>query len=295
MYFWTDKGGRRHVAYGKATHISPYDLSIGLSGKSPNSVKKNSHNGKLNPDRYKLHNQIIMSYFNGHTPYGANDKKIAYFTGGGTASGKGTFSHNISEYYSKDDNPVIIDPDDIKEKLIAADGKVMNDWNTKYYHAESKLISDRLFEISAQNNYPTLYDGTSVNFPTISSRLEYMKRLGYTTEMRFMTTDVNTVLDSSLDRYRKTGRLVSITRALDTHKSAQTTAPKLFTITDSMKLYSRKGNNVSLIATGGKGKMNIKDQKVWDNFQKQGEYDLSKDAYNAYMDKYNSIKKERGD
>ena len=298
MYFWTDKQGRKRVAFGKATHIQPYDsfISMGLSAKRFNSIKKNTHHGKLTSERYKLHNQIIKDYFNGKTPYPDNAKnKIAYFTGGGPASGKGTFSHNVKDYYSKDDNPVVIDPDEIKEMLIAADGKVMSERNTSFYHTESLMLANRVFEIAAQNNYPVLYDGTATNFGTINAKLSLMKSLGYKTEMRYMVTDVNTALDSSLDRYRIGGRLVSLDRLLMAHEGAQTTAPQLFNVVDNMKLYSRSGNNVTLVATGGKGTMNIKDQKTYDNFQKQGAYRLTKDAVNTYMERYQQIKTERGE
>ena len=295
-YFWTDKNGKRHVAYGNAKNITPYDLSVGLNARRFNSIKQNTHNGKFDSNRYKLHNQIIRDYFQGKKPYADDEKnKVAYFTGGGPASGKGTFSHNIKDYYSKDDNPVVIDPDDIKEKLIVADGKVMTERNTSFYHTESLMLANRVFEIAAQNNYPVLYDGTATNYGTIMAKLNTMKSLGYKTEMRFMTSDVNTVLDSSLDRYRTSGRLVDLGRLLQCHESAQTTAPMLFKSVDDMKLYSRKGNNITLVATGGKGTMNIKDQKTYDNFTKQGAYRLNNDAVNAYMEKYQEIKAERGE
>lgn len=296
IYFWTDSNGNKRVAYGNATHISPYDLSMALSAKRYNSIKANSHHGKLSSERYKLHNQIIKDYFKGKTPYGPNDDKVAYFTGGGPASGKGTFSHNIKDYYSKDDNPVVIDPDDIKELLIAADGKKMSHRNTTFYHSESLMLANRIFEIASQNNYPTLYDGTATNYATIMAKVRAMKNLGYKTEMRYMVSDVNTLLNSSLDRYQTSGRLVDLTSLLSTHQNAQSTAPKLFEQIDDMKLYNRKGNVISLVATGGvKGGMNVKDQKVWDNFQNQGAYTITKDAYDTYMERYNKIKTERGE
>ena len=295
MYFWTDKNGRKHVAYGNAKNIESYDnfISIGLSARRYNSIKQNTHHGRLSSERYKLHNQIIKDYFAGKKPYSDGDKKIAYFTGGGPASGKGTFSHNVKDYYSKDDNPVVVDPDDVKELLIAADGKQMSERNTTYYHTESLMLANRIFQIAAQNNYPVLYDGTATNYGTIMEKLNLMKSLGYKTEMRYMSTDVNTALDSSLDRYRTSGRLVSLDRLLMAHEGAQTTAPQLSNIVDDMKLYNRNG--VTLVATGGNGTMNIKDQKTYDNFTKQGAYKLNKDAVNNYMSRYQQIKDERGE
>ena len=171
----------------------------------------------------------------------------------------------------------------------------MSERNTAFYHTESLMLANRIFEIAAQNNYPVLYDGTATNFGTIDAKLSLMKSLGYKTEMRYMVTDVNTALDSSLDRYRTSGRLVNLDRLLMAHEGAQTTAPQLFDVVDNMKLYNRNGKNVTLIATGGNGTMNIKDQKTFDNFTKQGAYKLTKDAVNTYMEKYQQIKDERGE
>lgn len=296
IFFWTDSKGRRRVGYGNAVHVTPYDLTMALSTKRFNSIKKNSHKGKLTAERYQLHNQIIRDYFKGKKPYRAGDSKIAYFTGGGPASGKGTFAHNVKDYYSKDDAPIVVDADDIKELLIAADGKKMTERNTSFYHSESLMLANRIFDIAAQNNYPVLYDGTATNYATIMAKIHTMKNLGYKTEMRYMVSDVNTLLNSSLDRYRDKGRLVDLARLLETHQNAQTTAPALFEQIDDMKLYNRKDDVVTLIATGGKNSgMNVKDQKVWENFQKQGAYTITKDAYNQYMERYRKIKAERGE
>ena len=45
--------------------------------------------------------QIINSYFKDKTPYEEGDEKIALFTGGGPAAGKGRFSSNIDEFYNR--------------------------------------------------------------------------------------------------------------------------------------------------------------------------------------------------
>lgn len=293
--FWTDKNGHRRVAFGNATQISDYDLSYGLNTWRKTSIKKNSTNGRLNSSRYKLHNQIIQEYFAGKTPYRQGQQKIALFTGGGTASGKGNFSKDIAKYYSKDENPVKIDSDELKKRLLEADtGKTkLNDFTGAYYHTESTILANRIYEIAVQNNYPVLFDGTSTNFPTIDTRLKLAQKNGYKTKMCFMTSDANTILESSLDRYRIDGRIVPLPTILGTHIAAQSTVPKLFENIDEMKLYNRVGNKISLIAKGGKGMQTTKmDMKLWNNFMNPDAYKLDTGAINLYNERLADIKRQ---
>ena len=293
--FWTDKNGRRRVSFGKATQVSDYDLSYGLNTWRKTSIKDNSTNGRLDSNRYRLHNQIIQEYFAGKTPYRQGQQKIALFTGGGTASGKGNFSKDLKKYYSKDENPIIIDSDKLKERLLFADhGKTkLSDFTGAYYHTESTILAKRIYEIAVQNDYPVLFDGTSTTFSTIDSRLQLAQKNGYKTKMCFMTADANTILESSLDRYKIEGRIVPLPKMIQTHINAQATVPKLFENVDDIKLYNRTGNKISLVAKGGKGKQITKtDMKLWDNFMNPNAYKLDTGAINLYNERLADIKQQ---
>lgn len=299
IYFWTDKNGNKKVAYGGAYDISPYDLSYGLNARNYNSLKANSHHGKLDSSRYRLHNQIIRDMFANKTPYKQGEQKIALFTGGGSASGKGNFSKDIDKYYSKNDDPVKIDSDELKNKLLQADidngvyskGKV----DPSFYHEESTILAKRLYEIAVQNNYPVLFDGTSTNVGAVDFRAAMAKSHGYKTEMCFMVAEPKTILQSSLDRYAKEGRVVPLGFMMNTHKSAQTTVPQLFGKVDEMRVYHRSDSNkISLIATGGQGKTTtITDDRMWNNFTDPNAYTLETGAVNNYTNKLAAIKASR--
>ena len=66
------------------------------------------------------------------------------FTGGGPASGKSTFTRDVKGYYQNDDNPVILDADALKERLLYADtGKTqLDDKTSTYYHNESVMLQE---------------------------------------------------------------------------------------------------------------------------------------------------------
>ena len=298
IFFWTDDGGQRHVGFGKARNLSPYNVSYALTTRNDNSIKHNvvTHKGvtKLDSNRYKIHNAIIRDYFQNKTPYKDGDKKLVQFTGGGSASGKGTFVKDQDQYFSKNGDPVKIDSDELKMALMKLDGKSTD---PSYYHEESTMLAKRIYEIALQNNYPVLFDGTASFYPGfMSDKVGLAKSLGYETEMRYMITDANTALQSSLDRYRTTGRLVPATALLRTHRGAQDAVPQLLKSKDidNIKVYYRgNGNKITKIAEGGKGKSTIYDQKVYENFLKPNAYNLDTGAMNNFTNQVAQIKAQR--
>lgn len=286
MGWITLKDGRRIPYFGLSYDRTPdYDLRDALSESKNNSVKDNLKDGKLSKERNALYNKIIEDYFKGHNRYKPGEEKYCLFTGGGPASGKGGFVKNIDKYYSKDDNPVKIDPDEIKKLLLKADtGKdTLDPETTGYYHEESSMLAKRIFEVGIKNNYPVLFDGTATGIKSLIQKLDLASGNGYRTQMCFMTAPAGTVLDSSLSRYANTGRIVDINVMLSAHTKAQAAVPQILKLVDDVKVYSREGGNVVLMASGGKGKpISISDKRSWDIFMKEGAYDLDSGALIRY-------------
>ena len=298
IFFWTDSQGRKRVSYGNARDLSPYNVSYGLKDINPNSVRDNiNHKGdNLSTERRKLHSTIIKEVFSGHKPYADGQTKVAMFTGGGPASGKSTFTNDIDKYYQNKDNPVVLDADALKERLLYADtGKTqLDDQTSTYYHSESVILQKRLYEIAIANNYPVVLDGTATSTGPFFQKVGQATQAGYVTKMCFMTADANTLLDSSLDRYSRTGRVVPLERIIQSSTDAQSAVPKMFSKLDDVKVYSRRGNSITLMAKGGKGSMAIADQKLWDNFTDPNAYHLDSGAVTMYNNKLVAIKQKRG-
>lgn len=250
-------------------------------------------NGNLTPERAEVHRQILESYFKDHKPYAPGDEKVAMFTGGGAASGKGVFSKNIGDFYSQNKNPMIIDPDEVKKMLAKADGKTMDERLTAYYHEESSALAKQIYGTALQNNYPTLYDGTATG-GGVYKLLDAAKKAGYKTEMSFVYSDFKTVRQNSLDRFVKQKRLVPLHQLTAAHRKAYDAVQKLSGVVDSLKVYDNAGRNLRLTAEGGKGKnLNVKDNASWKRFsESSGEFTLNEKQIDDYMQDVLKLKKQ---
>lgn len=252
-------------------------------------------NGQLTPERAAVHRRIIEKYLGPCKPYKEGEEKLALFTGGGGASGKGKFSKNVGNFYSKDDHPAIIDPDEIKKDLAAADGTELNDKLTGYYHEESSSIAKQIYELALSNNLPCLYDGTATGIGSVLKKLALAEKFGYKTEMSFVFSDWDTVRQNSLDRFRNQGRLVPIRRLLGAHIQAYSAVLGLQDKFDSFKLYDNAGRNLRQIGASSKGKkLKISDQTSWERFkQSPQEFALSEREINRYLADADKIAAER--
>lgn len=267
------------------------------------SLADHLKNGELTPERQEVHRQIIENYFKGHQPYGPNDEKVAMFTGGGGASGKGTFTkvgddghRNIGDYYSQDKNPLVIDADEIKKELAKADGRVIDDTLTGYYHEESSSLAKQIYATSLQNNYPTLFDGTATGVGSALKKVDMAHKYGYKAEMCFLYSDWETVRENSLGRYENTGRLVPLGHLTKAHRDAYDAVVAQQDKYDSFKLYDNAGRKMKLVGTSSLGKqLTIKDKESWDKFSKsKADFTLSPEETSKYNRRAAAITKKRG-
>ena len=299
-------GGKTTIKDGKimfnGKEVDKLDVSTPGEPKV-SSLADHLKNGALTPERQEVHRQIIENYFKGHQPYGPNDEKVAMFTGGGGASGKGTFTkvrddghRNIGDYYSQDKNPLVIDADEIKKQLAKADGKVLDDSLTGYYHEESSSLAKQIYATSLQNNYPTLFDGTATGVGSALKKVSMAEKYGYKTEMCFLYSDWETVRENSLGRYENTGRLVPLGHLTKAHRDAYDAVVAQQDKYDSFKLYDNAGRKMKLVGTGSKGKpLNITDKESWNRFGKsKDEFTLSPEETSKYNRRAAAITKKRG-
>ena len=263
--------------------------------------------GELSPKRLEVHRQIMEDYFKGrvglkegqtpveHQPYGPNDEKVAMFTGGGGASGKGAFGKNPGKFYSQNKNPLVIDPDEIKKQLAKADGKELNDELTGYYHEESSALAKQIFSTSLQNNYPTMFDGTATGVGSTLKKVALAEKHGYKTEMSFVFSDWSTVRQNSLDRYENTGRLVPPAQLLGAHQKAYGAVTELQDKFDSFKVYDNAGRDLKLVGSQtGKQKLKITNTESFARFSKSAdEFKLSTDEIDRYYADVAKIKQKK--
>ena len=259
----------------KGKPIDDFDMS---EAKDNNSIGQNMKNGKLTEERLALHQELIEDYFRHHKPYAPGQEKRALFTGGGGASGKGVFSKvdskkgidNIARFFSKNSNPIIIDPDSIKKMLCNADGhgNLTAAW-TSFYHEESSSLAKQIYSTALKHNFPVMYDGTMTGFDSSLKKINQAKKAGYKVDMRCIFADKDTVVMNALDRYKNTGRLVPLTDMAKAHRNAYNSFTKLAPHTDSFALYDNSGRKLNLVATSKNGsKLKVVNKDDFDRFSK---------------------------
>lgn len=267
-----------HLTF-KGKEVEKLNTSDIMSDKKKN--RKGSMNdyvdkdGNVSPERLEVHRQIIEEYFGDHKPYKPGEEKKALFTGGGGASGKGTlFTKNIGKVYSSDDNPVIVDADELKNKLNAYDYehgrfdgqedketyKQLNDVTTGWYHEESSALAKQIYKMCLDNDYPVLFDGTATNIDSTVEKIKQAEKAGYKTEMNFLFSDAKTVIANSLVRYMHTGRLVPITQQLKAHRNAFKAVLGIYTKFDNFSLWDNRVVGKEWVTNPKTGKKEYRDR-----------------------------------
>lgn len=278
-------------------------LDVSEAGKpGEDALADHLKNGELSAERLEVHRQILEDAFKGHRPYAPGEEKVAMFTGGGGASGKGAFSKDIEKFYSQNKNPLVVDPDEIKKSLAIADGHVDKDGKaslnsdlTRYYHEESSALAKQIYATSLAHNYPVMYDGTATGVKSTESKISLAEKNGYKTEMRFVYSDWKTVRQNALDRQLKSGRFVPPQAIVGAHSKAHNAVIALSGKFTNIKVYDNAGRNLRLVATGSKSKsLSVIDSVSWSRFSKsEKEFTLTASEIKRFMDDAKKIDERR--
>lgn len=263
-------------------------------------------NGNLTAERQELHRQLMEEYFKDHKPFAPGEEKVAYFTGGGGASGKGAFSkvdeekgiNGIAQYYSRDTNPIVIDPDAIKGKLSAADGIDPKQFNAGFYHEESSALAKQIYATAVQHGFPVMYDGTATSTDSTLARVGQARDYGYKTEMNFVRASSPTIVANSIARYVKgqevknedgstsiIHRLVPISQLLKAHQNAPSAVGQISKSFDKFTLWDNTDRKMTKIASRTKGtSLTIHNRKAWQSFTNQrSEFTWTKAQQDRYQ------------
>ena len=255
-------------------------------------------NGNLTKERQELHRQIMEEYFKDQKPYAPGQKRLALFTGGGGASGKGRLGREISSFYSSDDKPVIIDPDEIKKRLSVADGINPKDFNAGFYHEESSALAKQIYHTAVSHGFPVMYDGTATSVDSTIARVKQARDNGYRTECNFIRVNSDTMRGNSIARFvrgeevtHKNGskgrihRLVPVEQILKAHQKAPNAVAQIGDDFDSFTLWDNSGNKMTKVASRKDGdKLVVHNRTLWRDFANQkAEFTWTKEATDKYV------------
>jgi len=232
------------------------------------SLTRHTRNGQLDPEREKLHRQIITKILTNHP---TSDHPVATFLGGGTASGKST----VIKIPSTD---VHVDPDEIKTQLpeyqqMIADGDPRA---ALFTHDESKLIASRVYHDALQHGMNVTFDSTGTGrYNAIQDRLAKARDAGYQVAAKYITVDTDEAVRRENARAAVTGRVVPESVVRDTHSAVTNTFRSALddNLFDSAELWDNNGSRPSLI---GSKKLNttwqVHDQAAWQSFSNKSQW-----------------------
>lgn len=233
--------------------MKPIPTSNSLSGNM-------GADGKLTPKREKVHRQIIDEHFEGKRP--VQGQPTITLLGGGSASGKDSI-FGVKES-KKDDHTVVIDPDDIKQKLPHfAEASNASDKAAGFYHEESSALAKRTASVSYDEGYDTIYNGTGDGSRnSLKSKIDEARAKGYRVEGKYATVDTEEAVRRNRQRYLnavargENPRLVSDDEVRKIHKNVTNRLVEFAPQFDYVELWDNNGavGQTTLIATGGGGK-----------------------------------------
>ena len=237
--------------------------------KSGVTMKANTNEkGEWTAEREALHSKIIDDTFNGVKK--ATGKPVTIFMGGGPSSGKSYVVEKEAANLNlpKDNERVLVDPDKCKHPLPEYDPD-----NPSPVHEESSALAKRITQISQENGYNTLVDGTGDgSVEKMRKKIQQAKEAGNVVNGVYVFKPVEDAICSNFARERT----VDPEEVVKTHKAISSILPEIAPDFDNVKLYAniKHGEPPVLIAEGGGGNgLKILNQELYNKFLANGEYE----------------------
>ena len=256
---------------------------------SPDSLVENTDkNGKLKPEREKIHQEILNEYFEGKLPVD-EDERIFYMTGGGSGTGKSNFLKDGKKYYGRDfnynnktkmldGNIIKVDPDDLKKAIHKRVGS--GELDAGYYHEESSALAKRITSIGLDNGYLVLSDGVNGGSNKIASKIEQAHKKGYKVYASYGTISYEQALENNWNRFKNgynidknTARLVEASEVVKAHYNVSEGIMGSGHLFDKLDIYDMSDyNNIKKIGTVENGKLKkiSGNENLFENFENKG-------------------------
>ena len=226
-------------------------------GITENSLTKYiDKDGNLTPERQKVHDEIVQSFFADKVPH--DGKATMIMSGGGPASGKSFIEKGARSKFG-DDTTVTIDPDAVKAMLPGyAEMAAKDKGAAGYYHEESSALAKRLYQYAADNGINVVYDGTGDgSVGSVMKKLKTAQDAGYAVKGSYVTVDTDEALRRNQARYE---------HMLEKYNSGESDIPPRLPPEDDVKKIHAKVTDIALDVAGL-----FDDWELTDNNVKPGE------------------------
>lgn len=250
-------------------------ISAGDVGKGLHTINRYlSEDGNLNPERAELHEKIVNDLFEGKQPVPDGEQKTFYFLGGGSASGKGSFTNpeRASQYgMPGKDACTVIDSDELKKSIPEYNeetGTTDREKAASFAHEESSALAKRAMEAAFANGYNCTLDGTGDgSVAGVMKKIQQARDAGYKVEARYCTASIENALERNIARAQKTGRKVKTESVIGIHKEVSRIFPKVAKEFDHVTLWDHDGPKPRLVAECYRGQeIDVKDKDLYAKF-----------------------------
>ncbi|MGL4981255.1 MAG: zeta toxin family protein [Treponemataceae bacterium] len=149
------------------------------------------------PERERLHNKILQSFFDPNklksAKPNAGEDPTFIMLGGRGGSGKSKFKGLVYD----DDKFIVIDADAIKEQLPEYEG-----WNAGEVHEESSDLAKKIIDMSKKLGLNIVIDGTMGDVKKAVKQMQDFKSVGYKTEAHYMFLPVQESTKRAIGRFK---------------------------------------------------------------------------------------------
>lgn len=219
--------------------------------------------GNLTPERAALHKKIIDEYLADKKPVEGQAEMM--MMGGGPASGKSSAIKSGQVKMPDKKSTIKVDPDDIKTKLPGYSEMAAKDSNAAaFYHEESSMIGKQLANVSFNENYNVVYDGTGDGSESsVMKKINGAREHGYKVNATYVTIDTGEAIIRNQKRYDdakakgENPRKVPEDYVKSCHSKVTDISMACSDKFDNIQLFDNNGPSGSkpiLIGTGGSGK-----------------------------------------
>ena len=231
--------------------------------------------GKLDPRRAKLHNQIVSEAVDGVSE---SDDPTLYLMGGGPASGKSSIIR--SGQVEHPESHVLANSDDFKPKLPEYNKEIAAGNSSKaaaFVHEESSMVNSKVMSSAAGGNKDTVWDGTGdSSMEKLEAKVNVFKEKGFKVKADYVTVDTDIAVSRSAARAKKTGRNVPPEVIRDTHAQVSSIYPKAVKrgLFDESTLWDTNAGGTPVRIASSKGKkLTVHNKALYDRFlRKAGSY-----------------------
>lgn len=254
---------KRGVGQAANPALQKPDGTGGPSAMAGDSMSKFTRpDGTLDPQRAKLHEQIIAKLLAGHKP---QEHPVATFYGGGPASGK-------SALKPAGGDSLVVDSDAIKAQLpeYGQMTKAGDSRAAAYVHEESSAIAKEALKQAQDKHLNFVLDGTGDSSLTkLAAKVQQARDAGYEVHGRYVTVDTDAAVQRAMKRAERSGRMVPPSVIRETHQSVSRVFPASLDrkLWDSVELYDNNGSTPRKILEWPRGgDLKILDQGAWQKF-----------------------------